>query len=384
MNTDAVRLVSNGAYWKAIWSTGSGTRAEKSLGAKDKITKAEARRRCQEIAREHAISPGRRDVLKAPTLREWQAQFIAGRANLSPKTLALYRQTFESLAASIGLETRIDRIRKPDAARWYASMLARVGPDGLSEMTVVKHTRNAKTIFGAALAFDFVTSNPFGPLKSTPPEIEKDWFYWDDITFGRLLESADDPHYRAGLGLCRWAGLRPNEMMRVTPADIDWQAATLRVKAARRMDPRRAKVTTKQRSRTVPIEPRLMVLLRASFEAMADGQVTLWNRSDHNNLQRDLHALIKRAGLPPVAEPWKTMRKNCETDWQSRPDLTALDVAAWIGHDVKVSAAHYHRTKPESLAKVSGVGGESEVAMLRRRVAELEAERENSAKKPGP
>jgi len=373
MNTDAVRLVSNGRYWKATWYDSNGKRQEKSLGSKKKITKGGAIHLCRDIAREHAINPGRRDVRVSPTLAQWRETFTKQRANAHPNTLELFRQTFDLLEAHFGASTRIDKITRAAAAQWRSELAARKVPGTertITETTVAKHTGNAKAVFGEAARQDLIAFNPFDALSSTRPEVEKDWHHFTESEMDKLFAACESVFERAGLALCRYAGLRPNEMVRVTPADIDWTAKTITVRAARKMNARAGKVTTKQKARVVPIEPRLYVVLREAFESMQPGDVTFWKATtEPPKLVRLLHAIVKRANLTPVSEPWKTMRKNCETDWQSRnPPLPPLDVAAWLGHNVAVSAKHYHRTKSESIERVTGTSSDisSEFARLDR------------------
>ena len=66
MNTDAIRLVSNGQYWKATWRDSTGRRIEKSLGSKKKLTKNGAMHLCRDLAKQHALNPGRRDAASSP------------------------------------------------------------------------------------------------------------------------------------------------------------------------------------------------------------------------------------------------------------------------------------------------------------------------------
>lgn len=387
MNTDSVRLVSNGQYWKATWRDSSGKRQEKSLGSKKKLTKGGAVHLCRDIAREHAIAPGRKDVRISPTLGQWRTIFIKQRSHAHSATIDLFEQTFDLLVLHFDESTRIDKITRAEAARWRSELATRKVPHTdrlITETTVAKHTGNAKAIFGEAARQDLIAFNPFDALSSTRPEVEKDWHHFTDSDMDKLFAACDSVFQRAGIALCRYAGLRPNEMVRVTPADIDWTGKTITVRAARKMNARAGKVTTKQKARMVPIEPRLYVILREAYEAMPAGAVTFWQESTNcPKIVRMLHRCIKRAGLVPVAEPWKTMRKNCETDWQSHnPPLPPLDVAAWLGHNVAVSAKHYHRTKSESIERVTGQGADisSEIARLEAELAELRARRENPAK----
>jgi len=385
MNTDSVRLVSNGQYWKATWRDSSGKRQEKSLGSKKKLTKGGAVHLCRDIAREHAISPGRKDVRISPTLGQWRAIFIKQHESLHENTLALYKQTFDTLVDELGEHTRIDKVTRANAASWRSKVAQRTNSAGeqISDNTVAKHTGNAKAIFGEAARQDMVAFNPFDRLDSSRPETEKDWHNFDEREMELIFKHSPDICFRAGVALCRYAGLRPNEMLRVRPGDIDWNEKVLTVQPAKRKPSSRgAQTTTKQKKRIVPIEPRLYVILREAFEAMPAGTARFWNRSN-DNLRRDLLVVLANAGLPAVAEPWKTMRKNCETDWQSRnPPLPPLDVAAWLGHDITVSAKHYHRTKGESIARITEEAQDidSLIARAEAHVAELKARRENPAK----
>jgi hypothetical protein len=72
-----VRLVSDRAYWRAVYYDGGGTRRFKSLGPKAKLGRKLARQACAALAAELGIGGKRRaNQSAAPTLAEWTTHYL--------------------------------------------------------------------------------------------------------------------------------------------------------------------------------------------------------------------------------------------------------------------------------------------------------------------
>ena len=291
-----------------------------------------------------------------PTLGEYLDGYLQRRTDVKATTLAKMRQTAESLRQHLGADRRLNRVSPTDAAAWRAWFGRRVGAHGnrISESTVRIHTRNAKTIFRQAVQEKLISASPFDHLKGATLKADKTWRYVDRQELRGLL-AACDPPWRTLFALCRLAGLRRGEALRLTWADVDWGNRRLTVL------PEEGKRTTKQRRRVVPIEPELYEVLTEAYDVAAEGQALVVG-INAANIDIMARRRIRWAGFEVWAKPFHTLRKNRETDWAQR--YPQYVVAEWMGHSIQVSADHYLRVPDELFAKASGAA-ESAAAMRR-------------------
>ena len=141
------------------------------------------------------------------------------------------------------------------------------------------------------------------------------------------------------IALCRLAGLRRGEALRLLQSDINWEKHHFTVIAEKT-----------GRRRVVPIGPKLYQLLLDAFDKAEEGQEQICHISRHG-LWRNFQIYRKRAGLEKWKDAFKVLRRNCETDWAQRYPQYAVSV--WIGHDIQVSARHYLQVPAELYRKVA-------------------------------
>lgn len=336
-----VRLCSNGAYWQAIWRTTTGVRNVRSLGAKARVSKTEAMRLCREIERTHIINPGMTDATRAPLLSAWRTAYFKQRTDLKDGSVALKGQTFDALIKHFG-DVRLDRITRAGAAAFRVMLVGRE----LSPATVGRYVRDAKSIFNEAKNQDLLPFNPFDRVSGAVPEVSKEWHYVSLDDLSRLMDHLPSTQWRCLIALCRLAGLRRGEALRLRERDVDLVARTLQVW------PEEGVEGTKQAYRVVPISPALAAWLREAIDAIpTDEERLCWGLSEPN-LNRDVVTYLKRAGLPNYSKAFHTLRKNLESDWFAEHPAPA--VCAWLGHSPAVAMRHYHKPTAEMLGKVTG------------------------------
>jgi len=88
---------------------------------------------------------------------------------------------------------------------------------------VCLHVRNAKTIFNHAVRDDLILLNPFGRLKSTAAEPDKDWKYVRLEELDKLLDACQNVGWKMLIALCRLAGLRRGGALQLLWSDINWE-----------------------------------------------------------------------------------------------------------------------------------------------------------------
>jgi len=341
-----VTLASNGRYWQAFYYDDLGRRRAKSLGAKAKMSRRQAKILCDRFAAELQISPSKAAGQPAPRLGHYLKEYLASRTDIKSSSRYQLDLAGRYLTQFFGEEIRIDRITRAAASAWRAA-LSRSELKGarknhqynaLSETSVCRRSGDVKVIFNHAVRDDLIPFNPFDRLRSRPPDPDKDWYYLSLENLEKLLEACPTTGWKTLVALCRLGGLRRGEAVRLTWAGVDWDRRRLTVLASKT-----------GRRRVLPIEPRLYELLLSAFEQAPDGQKQVCDVNTHC-LWRNFTVIRKKAGLPDWEDAFQVMRRNCETDWAQRYPQYA--VSTWIGHDITVSARHYLQVPEELYEKV--------------------------------
>jgi integrase len=342
-----VKLQRNGKHWRAAWIEHTGKRCTRGLGAIKKVPKGVATRKCRML--EEKLNGGAQ-IGRSPTLDWWRQEYERQReSELSEGAVTLYRDTFKHLVAHFGKEAKLDRVTRANAAefRVYLAGQKGKGKASMTLTTVRNHMRRACTIFKAAFEQDLILFNPFDREETAAPKVEKDFEFIDAARFSTLIDGCPTQGWRTLLSLCRLAGLRRGEALRLRWRDIAWDAHTLTV------EPPHGRVTTKARRRVVPIEPDLYATLLATHERSGRDPLVVNRREIRTgNIDRDVLDIIRKAGLEPWDSPFHSLRKSLTSEWQAKHPSRAVD--EWLGHSAGVSEQHYRRTLPETLAKVTG------------------------------
>ena len=216
-------------------------------------------------------------------------------------------------------------------------------------------------IFGLAVRLEQIPTNPFEHVKSGGT-VASEWRYIPLDELDRILAACPDDDWRRAFALARLAGMRRGEILRLTWGDVG--GSTIRVLPEVVGGVRRE--GTKQRTRTVPVQPRLSRKLKGGGP-----RDELVCRIPTENLHRTALSIVRRAGVEVYAKPFHTLKKSLASDWLGE-GLPVSDVAQWLGDSVDVLMKHYARFLKGNAARVTGQV--DIVAELRERLARLEAE----------
>mgnify|MGYP000016123043 CR=1 FL=1 len=345
----SVSLQANGSYWRAVWvQPGSGRRC-RGLGARDTVGKREALAACRELQAAINNDPARYSAGPAPTMVQWRARYFELRSDLKASSIIDQQGTLALLCEHFGKDQQI-HINEAEAANFRLFLEAR----RISTATVRKHVRNCKTIWQWANR-GTRRDNPWRFEASAVPKIAKDWAVISPAALERIVhqcpDTAEGRQCRAIFALCRLAGLRAGEAIRLLWSDIDYAAGILAVRPESVAGQAREE-GTKQRYRQVPMSPRLVEVLRGG-DRERDGPCCDLP-GDYGTLHRRLKPMIKAAGLPEYAKPLHTLRKNLETEWL-RAFRVPL-VCAWLGNSPAVAAEFYCRPETEDIERITGLG----------------------------
>ena len=339
-----VILSSNGNYWQARYYDSAGNRRTKSLGSKKNLSKRQAKVKCNRLAAELTLNPGIADTGRPIKLGDLFIRYLDSRTDLRNATLKLHRSTTKYLREFFGAEIYIDRITRAMGSNWRAAMAtgklsSNPKRETMAEASVCIHVRNAKTIFNHAMRDDLVLFNPFDRLKGTAAEPDKDWKYVSLEELDKLLDACPNVGWKILIALCRLAGLRRGEGVRLLWSNINWEEHYLTVIAEKT-----------GRRRVVPIGPKLYQLLLDAFGQAPEGEQQICHISQYG-LCRNFQVYRKRAGLERWKDAFKVLRRNCETDWAQKYPQYAVSI--WMGHDIHVSARHYLQVPAELYRKVA-------------------------------
>ncbi|QQE11530.1 site-specific integrase [Planctomycetota bacterium] len=360
-----IKLGKNGDYWQAVWYDSKNKRKRKNIGRVGKLTKTQAKAKIVRMQKKFAITPAIADAGKAPTLKAWEERYFSIRTDLAESTRKIQKIVFKQLMDEFGEDTRMDRVSADAAMEWVANI---EGSENWRRNVAAK----CKTFWVWAIKAKRVFDSPFEAVSTSPVEIEADWYFVTDQDMERMLGACTTDRWRCYIALCRWAGLRSEEARTVTWRDVDWDAHTIMVA------PKDGKVTTKKRRRVVPVVPKLYEMLLSCFER-SDGSARIVDLGD-NNHNRDMKALIKRAGVKSYNKPFHTLRKNCESEWLER--YPTMDVCQWMGHAPAVAMKHYKKSTAQLMQQVTEQvdSREAEAMELARLMLEFDNETMQEAK----
>lgn len=325
--TTIVHLVRSGPYWRAWWFDPHGRRRWHTIGLRAKVGKRAAAQACAEIQADFARDPRRAGIthgnLSASELVAWAATRRGGR------TAEGYRTTANLIGAEFGAEAP-HRITRQQATAFRDSL----AESGLSEQTIRNHCGRLRTVWSDAIKSGALAENVWDHLPRGVVAVDKSWDY---ITHKQVddLVAESDRLAAPYLVLARYAGLRASEIGRATWADYDAETHILTVTNA-------GVRTTKRRFRTVPLtgtaHSRILEL--------------------HHGSEPLIGCTPKRARelvSCPWADPFQNLRRSWISDMASI--LAPADVAEIAGNSVDVIMGYYHKIRPETVAKITGIGG---------------------------
>ncbi len=328
-------------YWVLRWHGPDGRRRGERLGPVTKLSKRKAEKLRKEKELELGMNPGRNIPARAPLLQAFVDDYLKSRkSEVKPGTLELHEQTTRYLLGFFGATRRLDAISRHDARAFKTALsageLAHVNKKQrtLTTVTVDLHIRNARTLFGHAVADDVLLFNPFDRLADAQPAA-REWHYVSAAEFAKSFDAATRP-WQLLLWLARWAALRRGEALNLRWHNVDWDHSRLTIVGNEDWD-----VKDKE-ARVVPMCPELHALLLEAFEQAAERELMVVPPSSVvvQNLSRDFGVLCRRAEVPRYNKPFHTLRKSCLTDWAARFPMRV--VRAWAGHsDISTTATFY-------------------------------------------
>ena len=331
------------------------------------------------------------------TLAELCDKYLESRQhNLRFATIQTYQYTIVQLKDHFSPDINIKHIKPEDAAQFIATRdiinKSHLGKGKkLSAYGRNNHLTNAKKIFKSAVAWDYLTKNPFDHIERCKPE-KRSWLHIKPDMFNKILTLVKDIKTKA-LYSVLYSGLRYGEAVNLTWATgIDFERQ--RVNILSRDDGKYPffKIKTYQQ-RSVPLCKQTFELLKQLKEQSSDDSPFVfipakrlkvvqqrWNRMkqegiEHtwsnaywlNNVRRDFVKYCEKAGI-------KTSEKLClhvlrKSYAQNLADngVPAITLCKLLGSTLRVVEQFYLRTSDANdkfavdvLDRLMGEGEEGE------------------------
>ncbi len=295
--------------------------------------------------------PPREDRRAVITLRQWLADYIAGRKDVKPETRRHYQDVSERLLRYFGADTPITEITAADADRFAAHLRA-----SLALNTVNRILGRSRQFFEAARRAKIIADNPFSHMRglSVRPNHER-IVYVPVADVLRVMDACPNPEWRALFALARFAGLRiPSEIVSLAWEHVVWDRGVLVIYAPKT-----------DRRRVVPMATPLRTALEELWDwlgAQYPDQHVRWvlprlrelvARPDglfrNANLRTRAYKILDRAGIKPWPKLFQNLRTSCAIDLaRARPQHLATE---WMGHTADVAREFYLRATDDDYAK---------------------------------
>lgn len=207
------------------------------------------------------------------TFGEYAAAWLAGRADLRPRTAELYQGLLNRhLVPQFGT-VALTRLSTTLVRQWYAGRLK----DGIGRSTVAKAYRLLKCILNTAVVDEVLTRNPCvirgAGAERTPERVPP------TLVEAHALADAIEPRWRMLVLLATWSGLRWGELVALRRTSIDTERGRVTVTdqlvetaQGRELGPPK----TDAGRRTVHLPPHLMPELRDHLDRWVGPEPDAW------------------------------------------------------------------------------------------------------------
>jgi len=288
------------------------------------------------------------------------------RGQVKPRTLSDQMRALNVFMAHVGKKTQLKKISPRQAESFVASRLAA----GVAVATVNKDVRTLKGIFNRAIeprGYLSPGSNPFAKIRQRR-EADIPVRYVSVEEYRALLASAENIWWKALISVAYACGLRRDEMLNLTWADVDFEKHSLRVAAKRASEDVLGWEPKDYQTRVLPMPLQTVQLLVDLQATCPEGcpyvfipekrwQYILKVRSDGkwsdeqaivNNLGRGFHKLRRKAHVTGCV--LHDLRRSCITNWAYILPIHVVQKLA--GHsDIKTTKKYYLAVRQEDMER---------------------------------
>ena len=273
-------------------------------------------------------------VRSNPVFTDFVDSLIAGRSDVKPNTLKIWRQVAEKIRTFFGNRAIGSLTAKDgnDFLRWLNSPV-KLGGAGHTGSTPGKYITIAKGFLNEAVDAEILAANPFHKIIADRTVDKRRRRFIPAERIEALLKLTDNVELKAIIALSRWGGLRtPSEPFVLRWQHIDWDRRRITVPAI------------KTKLRELPLFPELVPYLQSLLSAAGDQTPagflfpTLQRYTDAN-LRKQMGRLIRSSGTQVWPKIFHNLRASRQTELEER--FPRKTVCEWMGNSETVADKHY-------------------------------------------
>jgi integrase len=293
-----------------------------------------------------------RDRAEQVFLGEFCRDYLKIRSpEIRPSTRRIYENTIYRLVGHFGSDCPLSNITPHMAVTFLAELKRLDGRDGnLSKSQIRKKLLNCKTMFGAAVSWGLIPTNPFKTQK--PPKcVPRAWHYLKPPEYKALLEAAPSLVWRALYALAYTGGLRLGELVNLVWAELDFEKGYVAIRNHKGTDRMPPFYVKDYEERTIPLPADTLQILQrlrqdnptvfkvpyiVMTERRFENIVAKWqlfreqrrpwtNKDMSNNVLTNFKRHVRKAGIEPNGQlAIHTLRKSCIQTWADHlpPNVT--------------------------------------------------------------
>lgn len=213
--------------------------------------------------------------------------------------------------------------------------------------------RMAKQVFSFATRRGLVSASPFAEIRLRAQKVRGAKTYISPEDIERVLSIVQSKKVRRFVALMRFAGLRSSEARRLQWRDVNFTDGLIRVVG-------KADADGEYRPRQTPISPTLRKYLLCYEQPPFPPDDLVCGGVNESNAYNTLigkdgtGGAFAKAGVARFPRLLHSLRASLVSDWQAK--YPPLDVCSWLGHDIVISAQHYHQALTPSIRKLVSEG----------------------------
>gem|GEM_PF-438755 len=349
--------------WSVRWFGSDGKRYSKSFK-----TRKEAEYYAE--LKQSDVRSGKPDLPKKITLKYFYDEHKElMERNLAKSTLRLHLEVMSELAKRVGWNCELKRVKSTDIERVRASRLKM----GIAPATSNKEFRALKRVFNLAISRGYIGEgcNPCQSIKQIKVAPKKP-NYCSPEEFSKIYNQATDTFWKAILATAYTSGLRLQELLNLTWADIDFQDSQVHITRkneghwVQQWQPKDCEM------RIIPLPEQTINLLTAWQSVAPEECPYVFMEHEHwefyrnklsagtwrsgqslsNNVLRRFKTLCKRAKVEIYSV--HDLRRSCITNWAKSLPVHVVQLLA--GHsDIRTTQTYYLSVQEEDIKKAQKV-----------------------------
>lgn len=199
--------------------------------------------------------------------------------------------------------------------------------------------------FQKAVDWEYIGVNPWRKIKKPKPP-EKLPAYFSKEDFARLIEATDSQLYRDLYQIAAYTGMRAGELQHMKWDNIDFNNRLLYVRSNNEFR------TKTRRDRSIPMNDRVIEILRRRFETFAHKHEYVFfnsegNKLSHETTSKPIKRTVRKVGLNDELH-FHSLRHTFAT-WAVQSGMPLYAVSKLMGHSTTRMTERYAQFSTDGL-----------------------------------